>query len=67
MISSMYNAELTILLYHSINCTILQYRKIADSILDEVIWFFQLIQSFQPHYGPGVYSASNRNEYQESS
>jgi hypothetical protein len=23
--------------------------------------------SFQPHYGPGVYSASNRNEYQEPS
>jgi hypothetical protein len=23
--------------------------------------------SFQPHYGPGVDSASNRNEYQESS
>jgi hypothetical protein len=23
--------------------------------------------SFQPHYGPGVDSASNRNEYQEDS
>jgi hypothetical protein len=23
--------------------------------------------SFQPHYGPGFDSASNRNEYQESS
>jgi hypothetical protein len=23
--------------------------------------------SFQPHYGPGVDSASNRNEYQEPS
>jgi hypothetical protein len=23
--------------------------------------------SFQPHYGPGVHSASNRNEYQEPS
>jgi hypothetical protein len=23
--------------------------------------------SYQPHYGPGVDSASNRNEYQESS
>jgi hypothetical protein len=23
--------------------------------------------SFQPHYGPGVNSASNRNEYHESS
>jgi hypothetical protein len=29
--------------------------------------FFQFTQSFQPHYGPGVDSASNRNEYQESS
>jgi len=26
---------------------------------------FSLTQSFRPHYGPGVYSASNRNEYQE--
>jgi hypothetical protein len=23
-------------------------------------------ESFQPHYGPGVDSASNRNEYQQS-
>jgi hypothetical protein len=22
-------------------------------------------QNAQPHYGPGVYSASNRNEYQK--
>jgi hypothetical protein len=29
-------------------------------------WIFQLTQSLQPHYGPGVDSASNRNEYQES-
>jgi hypothetical protein len=28
---------------------------------------FQLTSSFQPHYGPGIGSASNRNEYQESS
>jgi len=27
--------------------------------------FFLLTESFQPHYGPGVDSASNRNEYQE--
>jgi hypothetical protein len=27
--------------------------------------FFSI--DFQPHYGPGVDSASNRNEYQESS
>jgi hypothetical protein len=28
-------------------------------------WNFSLTKSFQPHYGPGVDSASNRNEYQE--
>jgi hypothetical protein len=28
-------------------------------------WNFSLTQSFQPHYGPGVDSACNRNEYQE--
>jgi hypothetical protein len=28
---------------------------------------FQFTQFFQLHYGPGVDSASNRNEYQESS
>ena len=28
-------------------------------------WNFPLTQSFQPHYGPGVDSAPNRNEYQE--
>jgi hypothetical protein len=32
-----------------------------------VIGYFQFTQSFQLHYGPGVDSASNRNEYQESS
>ena len=28
-------------------------------------WIFSLTQSFRQHYGPGVDSASNRNEYQE--
>ena len=28
-------------------------------------WNFSLTQSFQQHYGPGVDSASNRNEHQE--
>jgi len=27
-------------------------------------WNFPLKQFFRPHYGPGVESASNRNEYQ---
>jgi hypothetical protein len=35
-------------------------RKVAVSIPDGAIGF-----SFPPHYGPGVDSASNRNEYQE--
>jgi hypothetical protein len=30
-------------------------------------WIFKLTEIFQPHYGPGVQSVSNRNEYQESS
>jgi hypothetical protein len=30
-------------------------------------WIFRLIYSSQPHHGPEVNSASNRNEYQESS
>jgi hypothetical protein len=29
-------------------------------------WIFHFTYSFQPHYVPGVDSASNRNEYQES-
>jgi len=28
-------------------------------------WDFSLTKSFRPHYGPGVESACNRNEYQE--
>jgi hypothetical protein len=32
-----------------------------------LLFFFQLTESFQPHYGPGLDSASNRNEYQETS
>ena len=36
-------------------------RKIIGSIL-----FFNDVKSFRSHYGPGVDSASNRNEYQEN-
>jgi hypothetical protein len=28
-------------------------------------WNFSMTQSFLPQYGPGVYSASNSDEYQE--
>ena len=38
-------------------------RKVAGSIPAGVIGTD--IKSFRSHYGPGVDSASNRNEYQE--
>ena len=39
--------------------------KVAGSIPAGVTGFFIDIKSFRSHYGPGVDSASNRNEYQE--
>jgi len=39
-------------------------RKDAGSIPDGVSEFFIDIKYFQSHYGPGVDTASNRNEYQ---
>jgi len=40
-------------------------QKVTGSIPDGVIGFFIDIKSFRSHYGPGIESASNRNEYQE--
>ena len=40
-------------------------RKVAGSIPASASGFFTDIKSFRSHYGPGVDSASNRNEYQE--
>ena len=40
-------------------------QKVAGSIPACVSGFFIGIKSFRSHYGPGVDSASNRNEYQE--
>ena len=40
-------------------------RKVAVSIPASVSGFFVDIKSFRSHYGPGVDSACNRNEYQE--
>jgi len=37
-------------------------RKVAGSIPASVNGFFIDIKSFRSHYGPGVDSASNRNE-----
>jgi len=40
-------------------------RKVAGSIPAGLTGFFIDIKSFRSHYGPGVDSASNRNEYKE--
>ena len=40
-------------------------RMVAASIPAVIVRFFIDIKSFRSHYGPGVDSASNRNEYQE--
>jgi hypothetical protein len=40
-------------------------RKVARSIPAGVSGFFIDIKSFRSHYGSGVDSAPNRNEYQE--
>jgi hypothetical protein len=40
-------------------------RKVAGSIPPSVSGFFIHMKSFRSHYGPGVHSASNRNEYQD--
>ena len=40
-------------------------RRVAGSIPAGVSGFFIDIKSFRSHYGPGVDSTSNRNEYQE--
>ena len=39
-------------------------RKVAGSIPDDVSGYFIDKKSFRSHYGPGVDSDSNRNEYQ---
>ena len=41
-------------------------QKVAGSIPAGVSGFFVDIKSFRTYYGPGVDSASNRNEYQEN-
>jgi len=40
-------------------------QKVDGLIPAGVSGFFIDIKSFRSHYGPGVDSASNRNEYQE--
>jgi hypothetical protein len=45
---------------------VLRYKS-EDRWFDSRIchWNFSLTYSFRSHYGPGIDSASNRNEYQE--
>jgi hypothetical protein len=41
-------------------------RNVTGSIPDGVTGIFLVTSSFRSHCGPGVDSASNRNEYKES-
>jgi hypothetical protein len=43
----------------------LRYKPQGREFDSRCYWNFSLTQSFRPHYGLGVDSASNRNEYQE--
>jgi hypothetical protein len=45
--------------------TTLQAGRSRDRV--PMRWVFSIYLTFQPHYGDGVDSASNRNEYQKSS
>jgi hypothetical protein len=45
----------------------LQARRLRVQIPMRLLDFSFDLKPFQPHYGLGVGSASNRNEYQESS
>ena len=45
--------------------SLMRYQQFAGSIPASVSGFFIDIKSFRSHNGPGVDSASNRNEYQE--
>jgi len=40
-------------------------REVAGSIPAGVTGFFIYVKSFRSHYGPGVDSVTNRNEYQD--
>ena len=58
--------------YHLMGTAVAQWlrccatnRKVAGSIPAGVSGFFVDIKPFPSHYGPGVDSASNRNEYEE--
>jgi hypothetical protein len=44
---------------------VLRYKREGRELgCREGHWDFILIQSFGPHFGPGIHSASNNNKYQ---
>ena len=51
--------------YSALSSHVVATCNTAGSIPDGVSGFFIDIKSFRSHYGPGVDSASNINEYQE--
>jgi len=58
-----YSARLRTAVAQWLRCCVTN-RKVAGSF-PAVSGFFIDIKSFRSHYGPGVDTASNRNEYQE--
>jgi len=50
---------------HACNGTALSFYRAEREFQLVSLEFFIDIKSFSSHYGPGVESASNRNEYQE--
>ena len=54
-----------IIRYHVFTRCCATNRKVAISIPAGVSGFFIHIKYLRSHYGPGVDSASNRNEYKE--
>ena len=62
-----YSYILTVTFFRKLNYNLYcaTNRKVAGSSPAVVIGFFIDIKSFLSHYGPGVDSASNKNEYQE--
>ena len=70
--SFMLTTYLVLSLVHLLGTAVAQWlrccatnQKVAGSIPASVSGFFIDIKSFRSHYGPGVDSASNINEYQE--
>jgi len=57
------DVALTTVPIFGISCLCLQWSLVRSHLVS--LEFFIDLKSFRSHYGPGVDSASNRNEYQE--